>query len=103
MDLLETRVKKNNSSKIRMNFSKSWSYIDNYSHHHNGRIWLMWKNHEVRINLLHTEEQFIHVEVLSLNNKLQYYVTIVYAMNQIERRRVLWEKIDSLGDNINHP
>lgn len=42
--LLETRAKKSNADRIRQKFNNKWSYIDNYSHHHNGRIWLMWKD-----------------------------------------------------------
>src|SRR3954465_3426553 len=77
--LLDTRVKKDNASKIRLNFGKDWSYLDNYSHHNNGRIWLMWKSQVVQINLVCEEEQFIHVEVRGLDGRFQYFVTIVYA------------------------
>ncbi|XP_058726469.1 uncharacterized protein LOC131597821 [Vicia villosa] len=101
--LLETRVKKTNASRIRQKLGNNWSYIDNYSHHHNGRIWAIWKDQEVRINMLQLEEKFIHLDVMSLDNKIHYYATIVYAMNQIDRRRILWEQIDTLGNNINLP
>lgn len=63
----------------------------------------MWKDQEGKIKMLQTEEQFIHVEVHSLDNTLQYYATIVYAKNQLDKIRVLWEQIDSLGSNINLP
>ncbi|XP_058753527.1 uncharacterized protein LOC131626708 [Vicia villosa] len=86
--LLETRVKKDNASKIRRKFGNYWSYLDNYSHHHNGRIWLMWKDQEVIINMLQCEEQFLHVEVKNFDNKVLYYATIVYALT-----------ISSMGSN----
>ncbi|XP_058783262.1 uncharacterized protein LOC131657933 [Vicia villosa] len=101
--LLETRVKKDNASKIRQKFGKDWSYLDNYSHHNNGRIWIIWKNQEVQIKLVCEEEQFIHVEVRGLDGSFQYFATIVYAMNQLNRRKVLWEQIDNLGNAINMP
>lgn len=39
--LLKTRVKHNNANRIRMRFWNGWSWLDNYTHHLNGRIWIM--------------------------------------------------------------
>ncbi|XP_058722962.1 uncharacterized protein LOC131594771 [Vicia villosa] len=101
--LLETRVKQDKADRIRSKFGNKWSFTDNYSHHYNGRIWIMWKTHEIKIKVLQIEEQFIHVEVISMDNKTQYYATIVYAMNQIERRKILWEQIDKIGEHMDKP
>ncbi|XP_058760042.1 uncharacterized protein LOC131633337 [Vicia villosa] len=101
--LLETRVKKDNVSTIRRKFGNYWSYLDNYSHHHNGRIWLMWKDQEIRVNLLQCEEQYLHVEVKNLDNKVPYLATIMYALSQPDRRKLLWSQIDHLGSNITLP
>ncbi|XP_058763211.1 uncharacterized protein LOC131636618 [Vicia villosa] len=76
-----------------MKLGNKWSYIDNYPHHYNGRIWLLWNDQEVKIKLLIAEEQFIHVEVMNLDNETQYCATIVYALNQLDR----------IGDNMNMP
>lgn len=43
------------------------------------------------------------VEVLDLDKRVQYLATIVYALNQIDRRHALWEKIDCLGNNLSMP
>lgn len=87
--LLETRVKQVNANKIRRAFGNNWPYLDKYSHHRNGRIWLIWKDQEVKIKELLIEEQFIHVEIFVLANKIMYYATIVYAYNQIEKRKTV--------------
>lgn len=42
--LLETRVKKHNADRIRSKFGNKWEFADNYTHHDNGRIWLMWNS-----------------------------------------------------------
>lgn len=47
--LLKTRVKLDNAHIIRLKLGNKWSYIDNYFHHHSGRIWLLWNDQEVRI------------------------------------------------------
>lgn len=43
------------------------------------------------------------MEILNLDNKIQYYATIVYALNQLEKRKTLWDHIDRLGDNMSMP
>ncbi|XP_058727038.1 uncharacterized protein LOC131598458 [Vicia villosa] len=101
--LLETRVKEINASRIRNKFGNNWAYIDNYSHHYNGRIWVMWKDKEVTVTLLQKEEQFIHLDVISADKRIHYLATIVYAMNQLERRKCLWEQIENLGTNTSIP
>ncbi|XP_058733883.1 uncharacterized protein LOC131605555 [Vicia villosa] len=101
--LLETIVKQINAERIRKSFGSMWNFIDNYSHHHNGRIWLLWKSQEVNIRVLQVEEQYIHIEVLGLDNRTCYLATIVYAYNQLERRLDLWKQIDSLGSNVTIP
>lgn len=52
--LLEIKVKKHNTSRIRNKLDTRWKYEDNYNYHENGRIWLMWKHSEVVVNVLKT-------------------------------------------------
>lgn len=40
--LIETRVRENNANKVRKVFGNNWMRMDNYEHHTNGQIWLMW-------------------------------------------------------------
>ncbi|XP_058776279.1 uncharacterized protein LOC131650591 [Vicia villosa] len=101
--LLETRIKETNADRIRRTFINKWAYIDNYTHHYNGRIWILWDDQEVTVKVLTVEEQFIHIDVQHRDNKRHYLATIVYALNQLEKRKILWEHIDRLGDSIHLP
>lgn len=71
--------------------------MDNYNDHDNGRIWIVWKQNEVKVKVLKSADQYIHVEVYGLDQYLYYTVTVIYAFNQIEKRKVIWKEIETLG------
>ncbi|XP_058734312.1 uncharacterized protein LOC131606042 [Vicia villosa] len=80
-----------------------WQFVDNYAHHDNGRIWLMWLDTMVSVKVLQMGDQYIHAEVNSLDQKIKYTTTIVYAFNQLEKRKILWNTIENLGTNLRTP
>lgn len=98
--LLETKVKKNNATKVRQIFGHDWDWLDNYDNHPNGRIWLMWKRNEMSIKVCDRSDQHIHVNFYNIAGKRMYWLTIVYAQNQLANRRILWKEIQKLVGNI---
>lgn len=50
--LLETRVKKDNKDRVRKRLGRNWCYLDNYDKHDNGRIWALWNDQKVNIQLV---------------------------------------------------
>ncbi|CAI8619939.1 unnamed protein product [Vicia faba] len=99
--LLATRVKKTNANIICKVFGTNWKIIDNYDHHANGRIWILWL--ELKVELMKTVEQFIHIVIYGLDNSMLYNATVVYTHNQLKRRHILWKEIVALDINSNHP
>lgn len=63
--LLETHVKQDNTGNCRKRLGNNWSYIDNYAHHANGRIWFMWDDTKVHIKEVKKTDQMIHCEMYS--------------------------------------
>lgn len=63
--LLETRVKENNANKIMRILGNNWSWTNNYEHHINGRIWIIWKNDDIEIKVMEKYDQLIHCEMLN--------------------------------------
>lgn len=47
--IIETRVKMSKDAKIRDHLKLKGLFIDNYSKHDNGRIWIWWNNIKVEI------------------------------------------------------
>lgn len=68
-----------------------------------GRIWILWKAHILDIRRLQASDQFIHYGVYDINGNWLYWLTFVYAHNQLERRRKLWIDIEMLAGGIQGP
>lgn len=98
--LLETRVKSSNAGKIRKVFGAHWCWIDNYTYHVNGRIWIMWKPNCVDIRLVSASDQHIHCGVYDMNGDFSHWLTIVYAHNHLEQRRGLWNLLKGNAGNL---
>ncbi|XP_058756016.1 uncharacterized protein LOC131629234 [Vicia villosa] len=91
--LLETRVKINNSKIVRKRLGFDWEFIDNYEHHINGRIWLAWNPNIWSITPIEKTEQLVHSDVYTNTGNLSHHLIIVYAQNQINNRRSLWQDL----------
>ncbi|XP_058776752.1 uncharacterized protein LOC131651098 [Vicia villosa] len=91
--LLETRVKKNNVKAIRERLQWKGSFLDNYDHHANGRIWVYWDNNKVDIRHVKSSEQYIHCGVYDLMGRFKFWLTAIYALNQLEHRKILWKQM----------
>ncbi|KAI5382050.1 hypothetical protein KIW84_UN0211 [Lathyrus oleraceus] len=99
----ETRVKEDKAAGIRRHYENKWCFEDNYDKHYNGRIWLLWNKAEVIIRMIQVHEQFLHFEVYGIDNSFRYVATMIYAFNQVEHRKTLWSKLESLGSNMDRP
>ncbi|XP_058768939.1 uncharacterized protein LOC131642737 [Vicia villosa] len=100
--LLETRIKEHNATSIKNKFGK-WNIEDNYKDHPNGRIWLFWNPNDIRLQVIHTSAQYMHMEVYGLNGGRQVVIIVVYAFNQLDRRRTLWHDLEAIGQGIQDP
>lgn len=83
--ILETRVKENNVNKVRKVFGSNWKWLDNYTHHPNCTIWIMWKEGNSDISNKESSDQYIHYKVNNVSNS--YALIVIYAHNQLINRR----------------
>ena len=98
--LVETRVKKDKSKKVRNNLGHRWHYIDNYDFHHNGRIWILWNPKQVEVRSVTGGTQFIHCGIYDLQGTLVTWMTTIYASNLLDDRRMLWTDIQNLHQQV---
>lgn len=68
----------------------NWSFLDNYSHACNGRIWILFDSRRVDVKCLVVGDQFIHCEVTWHATCTNVIITFVYAMNEAIERESLW-------------
>ncbi|XP_062094243.1 uncharacterized protein LOC133800304 [Humulus lupulus] len=58
-----------------------------------GRILLIWKGSWVKVDVLVNHAQFIHCKVQIWVTVQSFCLTVVYGLNQIELRKILWSEL----------
>ncbi|KAH1198694.1 LINE-1 reverse transcriptase [Glycine max] len=101
--LLETRVKCDKAKKVKDYLNLRGKYLDNYQAHYNGRIWIFWDDSYKDIRLVKCTSQMIHCGVYDVNGNFQNWMTAIYAMNQLDQRRKLWEDLEHIHNSQQGP
>ncbi|XP_074288556.1 uncharacterized protein LOC141613710 [Silene latifolia] len=97
--LLETRVRLNNAAAISRLFS-SYRTLNNYSHHHNGRIWVFLDTRLVTLLSSRIHDQLIHLELLHHVSNKVVHVSFVYGSNDGDTRETLWDELRQLATMV---
>ncbi|KAK1273198.1 hypothetical protein QJS04_geneDACA023305 [Acorus gramineus] len=67
-----------------------------------GRIWLLWNNSLVEVELISFSDQYLHCQIIPTNCSISpYYITSVYASNSSSERLILWQDLKSIAVTIN--
>lgn len=98
--LVETKVNEDNKDRILQQSFRKWNHITNYEFHENGRIWLLFKDHEVDVDLIQKSSQMITCRVNCKIQKRVMRVSAVYAKNNQGDRKELWATINQLKTNM---
>ncbi|XP_043721057.1 uncharacterized protein LOC122668579 [Telopea speciosissima] len=94
--LLETKVKENNVNTTFQNLKRGWKFTHNYSPEHHTRIWIGWDEESLKVEIIKSKPQFIHLKVGILGSSLAFHCTAVYAFNTLEGRLELWKDIEEI-------
>ncbi|XP_058784375.1 uncharacterized protein LOC131659164 [Vicia villosa] len=99
----ETRVKKEKAVLIRNKLGIYQHYVDNYNHHVNGRIWITWDENKYNLQLVSSSDQYVHCGVYDKMGSFKFWLTGIYALNQLDKRKVLWKNMITLHQSIRGP
>ncbi|XP_074306305.1 uncharacterized protein LOC141641547 [Silene latifolia] len=97
--LLETRVKPGSLNNVANNMCNGWDFVTNHNYHAGGRIWVLWKNQYVKVDIIEMDSQYIHLKVKDKVGNHIFYATFVYGFNKIEERVPLWNALKSWSIN----
>ena len=89
--VLETRVKEKKVERIIRESFKEWSVMTNYDCNPGGRIWVFWRE-SVCVTPVYKSDQLITCSV-RLEDEEEFLCTFVYAKNQSEERKALWDDL----------
>ena len=103
MGILETKLKQQRIREIVEHKFKSWVTCDNFWHHLNARILIIWKNDRVDLQILECLEQVIHCIVTCKVTNSKFCISFVYACNTMVGRRPLWENLGRFNVSLNDP
>jgi exonuclease III len=101
--LIETRVKSTKADNIRTKMRLQGKFLDNYTSHANGRIWLNWDDRILDVKLISSSAQMIHCGLYDIHGTFLSWFTAIYALNQLEQRRRLWNELDSIHTSQQGP
>ena len=98
--ILETRVRVETASQILSSIIPTWQSITNYSHHPNGRIWLLWDPTIFEVYPLLITDQLIHIEVVVVQKQIRFFLTYCYGLNCYIQRRNLWQSLCDIASGL---
>ncbi|XP_074306147.1 uncharacterized protein LOC141641381 [Silene latifolia] len=101
--LLETKLKPSTLLKRPTSICDGWSVTTNSRWHKGGRIWFFWKSDCFDIQFLAYNAQYIHMFVKSQTDDRRFYLTMIYASNDLYERVELWEFLKQVATNCTDP
>ncbi|XP_015158439.1 uncharacterized protein [Solanum tuberosum] len=101
--LLEIKVKAHKAHKVLVNVFPGWHSLNNYSWAVNGRVWIVWNPNYYQITHIRSTSQSIHCLINGNNGTLVCFITVIYAYNSIEQRKVLWAELSSIEQMVDKP
>ena len=100
MGISETKVKLVNQDSIQSNIFSFWAFISNSTTESAGRIWVAWDPNKVSMQPLISNPQLIHVGITSVDLKIKFEATFIYAFNFGSQRVVLWNALRNLSRSM---
>ncbi|KAL0439719.1 UNVERIFIED_CONTAM: hypothetical protein Slati_2454900 [Sesamum latifolium] len=73
-----------------------WNWFVDYAGPDN-RVWLAWDDDFIDVDVLDTGDQFVHCSVHIRSLHMHVFITVVYGVNDVIGRRVLWADLHRLS------
>lgn len=101
MDVVETKVRDVNlQATINLCFPRDWKAIHNFNSGPVARIILGWDSSIFQLLVVFQSEQIIVVDVLVLEDKRNFLLSVVYGHNGIRERRHLWDDMRTIFTSV---
>ena len=93
MGIMETKLSQLALDSISRSKFRDWKIANNFSHHPNGRIMIIWKEDLVHLDIAQTTDQVIHCLATCKSSGITFSISFVYAFNALVGRRPLWDNL----------
>lgn len=95
---IETHVKQPKNKKFINALLSGWSFERNYDYSNLGKIWVLW-HPTVKVVVIAKSLQMITCQVMLPDTNCWIIISIVYASNDYDTRKGLWEELRSMASN----
>ncbi|XP_057451015.1 uncharacterized protein LOC130742925 [Lotus japonicus] len=102
MALFETRVSGSKATRIISSLGFDNSFVVD-AEGFAGGIWILWRGHEVQVQILQAQKQFVHAQFTCGYFHTPFLVTFVYGSPQMATRNLLWSSLENIGVTIRYP
>lgn len=97
MGVVETKVRLENIQySVNVCFPSSWKMVHNYSIGPVARILLGWDGSVFEISTIFSSDQLLVVDVICLESRQNFLLSVVYGHNSVTDRRCLWDDMRSV-------
>ncbi|KAJ6973799.1 hypothetical protein NC653_033969 [Populus alba x Populus x berolinensis] len=91
--LLETKLSPSRVACMHRLRLRHWQYYTNVDAANTARILVFWNPATVKVDLIASSAQGLHISVRSLISQYNFLISFVYGFNTISARRALWEDL----------
>ena len=98
--IIETKVKLTNQDKINNNMISHWHYVTNCQADSIGRIWVGWNPDKIKLNVLISNSQLMHVQIENIDLSVTFYASFIYGLHSVQDRRPLWRDLNQCATSI---
>ncbi|XP_062118735.1 uncharacterized protein LOC133832402 [Humulus lupulus] len=102
VSLLETRVKVSKMGTLYLNMFQGWCFTCNLANHPNGWIVVAWNPNSFMVDIRGSSSQWMHF-LVQIKHGIQFAVTVVYSLNDMNGRERLWEDMKNIGSITSCP
>lgn len=96
--LVETKIKPSNFDKVYQCLFQGWCISSNFNYVKGGRILVAWLQNHFEVNVKRVHPQFIHMDVLHCALRRRFQFTVLYAENEANGRKELWDNLKRVAD-----
>ncbi|KAJ8444077.1 hypothetical protein Cgig2_025078 [Carnegiea gigantea] len=98
--LVETKVKKENISRVADKLFMGWRWYTNVESNHKVRIWIVWREQGYHMQVMREVEQIVHCKAIQNSTQKHFSISFVYGLNSIAQRQMLWSEMKSIADTV---
>ncbi|XP_074313622.1 uncharacterized protein LOC141648803 [Silene latifolia] len=77
-----------------------WSLTTNNSFHKGGRVWVIWNPSIFHVDFVNYSAQCINMRVVEVASNKNFYLSTIYAFNELQARVPLWEQLINFASDV---